>query len=91
MSLEMKPSEESGWDDYPIRYKFFSVHFQENPDTLSTERTNIDLMDLFSEIGGTLEFLKSIISVIAIKFSHLRLQALLTSRLFFQPYDVMSI
>lgn len=44
-------------------------------------------MDLFSDMGGALEILKVLFSILAIKFSHVRMQALLTNRLFYSPVD----
>ena len=53
-----------------------------NPDVTTTERTTYDVLDMISDIGGLLEICKVVFGVIAVKFSQVRLKALLTNRLF---------
>ena len=82
MTLNLNSNEKSAFTSYPDYYKFFSLEFILNPDLTHTDRECKDFLDLCSDIGGVLEMIKVFFGALTIKFSTIRMQALLTNRLF---------
>ena len=58
------------------------MHFSLNLDVQTTERRSYDLLDMVAETGGMIEFFVIFFSLMAHKFSNLRLKALLTNRIY---------
>ena len=89
MSIRLDSNQLTSWTDYPRRFKFISVAFEVDPHILQTDRSTYDLMELFSDIGGAIEFLKVGFGFFALKFSQLRMQAFITNRLFQKTFDTI--
>ena len=59
-----------------------SVHFELNMDVEYIHRKSYDLLNMGVEIGGVLKVLMIIFSLIASPFAVVRIEAIITSRLF---------
>jgi hypothetical protein len=87
--MYMKTNEFSSWVNYPHRYKFWSIHFQMNTDIAVTERHTYDLLDLCSDIGGVLEFMRTFCSMLVSSFSLIRLKAIITNKLYIKSFEAL--
>jgi hypothetical protein len=81
----MKENQISAVDDYPAAYKFMAVHFELNLDVYHVDRTSYDLLNMMGDVGGLIEILKVTFQMIAAPFAIIRLQAMVTNRLFHLP------
>ena len=82
-SPKMEFSQFSSWVKYPDEYKFFSVHFELSQDILHFTRRTYDLMDFARDMGGINIVLVFLLRALSFIFARLRLQSLLTNRLFY--------
>ena len=63
----------SSWTDYPYNYKYMSVHFELNMDISHTDRTSYDLLNMISDVGGVLEILVILFTLLASRFARVRI------------------
>ena len=82
MNFKMEQNELTSWKNYPDYYKFYSVHFSLNLDIRTTERKTYDLLDVFENTGGMIEFFWLFFTLLTMPFSMLRLKALITNRIY---------
>ena len=83
----MGDNKKSAWIHYPDKFKFYSVHFLLDPTVRITERETYDFFAFASDVGGALEFLKTVFGLLILPFSSLRMKALLANRLFHISMD----
>ena len=83
MSSKMPENHFSPWVQYPDHYKFFSVHFSLNQDVRHVIRRTYDLTEFAKDLVGVSIFGFRAFSLFTFIFARLRLNSLLTNRLFF--------
>jgi hypothetical protein len=77
----------SSWNTYPDHYKLFGIEIMLSPDIGRNDRETYDLLSYLGDLGGLVEILKILLGAFAFPFSGLRLQALLTNRLYHISQD----
>jgi len=68
-----------------------SIEFEVNSDTRITDRVTYSAIDLFGDLGGVVELCKMLVGFFAVRFSQMRLYALITNRLYHLSYDSRSL
>ena len=58
------------------------MEFEVNPDLQFAERVTYSAIDLFGDLGGVIELCKLVVGIFALKFSQMRLYALIANRLY---------
>jgi len=91
LSLEVGDGAITSWIQYPNHFKFFSANIQLSQDINYVERSTYDLLDMAGDIGGVLEVLMLIASVIVHPFSKMRLQSIITNRFFILSQSMLEI
>jgi hypothetical protein len=86
----MKFTEFSSWVDYPDHYKFFSVHFELNQDVTHINRRTYDVLGFARDLGGVVFMGLRVFGGLAAIFAKLRLESLLTNRLFYLSQEQKS-
>ena len=76
-------NEYSSWVHYPEQYKFFSIHIQLNEDVKHVTRNTYDATNFARDLGGVFFVGLRVFGAAAYVFSNLRLQTLITNRLFY--------
>ena len=80
--MQVGINQKSAWTDYPDLYKFISIDIQLSLDKTSSDRETMSVLDLFGDVGGVIEIFKMFFGFLAFQFSTLRLEALITNRLY---------
>jgi len=75
-------NQKSSWTNYPDFYKFMSMDIELSLDSLLTDRSHVGILDLFGDIGGLLEIVTVMCGYLAYKFSKIRLDSIITNRLY---------
>jgi hypothetical protein len=83
MRPELQFTEFSSWIYYPERYKYFSMHFQLNQDVTHIIRRTYDVTDFGRDLGGIVFVGLRVFGIFAFIFARIRLQALVTNRLYY--------
>ena len=63
------------------------MEFQVNSDLKSSDRVTYSAVDLFGDLGGVIELCQLTVGLFALKFSQMRLYALITNRLYHLSFD----
>ena len=91
MHLLLGANERSSWNDYPSHYKIFGFEILLSPDIGRNDRETYDSLSYLGDLGGLVEILKLLLGVFAAPFSSMRMQALLTNRLYHVSQDNIEI
>ena len=87
----MKNNERSSWNEYPDHYKLMSFEMHLSSDVRTTDRECYGLLDYIGDLGGLVEILKLFFGWFASRCSSLRMEGIITNRLFHISEDTKSL